>query len=174
MVEYVSLGIVMEGQKSGYEIKKIAEQTVGLFFKMSYGSLYPALNRLVAAGRLTEEETNNSKNKKLYAITEQGRGHFLEWLKEPLQSNRREHLLKLFFYDYLEEEIRKRNLQAFQHSLQNGISRMESLKTIVSKELEQLPNKDDYYYRVSVMHYGLQFFKMEHAFFTKMIDKEEL
>ncbi|MUT65715.1 PadR family transcriptional regulator [Paenibacillus sp. NEAU-GSW1] len=174
MVEYVSLGILMQGKMSGYDIKKISEQSVSLFFKMSYGSLYPALKRLVEAGHLIEEETNDSKNKKLYAITDQGRNSFLGWLREPLQSNRREHLLKIFFYDYLEEETRMRNLKAFQLQLQSGIAQMEAVQAMVSKELEQLPNKEEFYYRVSVMHYGLQFFKMEHEFFSKIIEKGDL
>ncbi|MFF2093407.1 PadR family transcriptional regulator [Paenibacillus sp. NPDC058174] len=173
MVETVSLGILMQGKMSGYDIKKIAEQSVSLFIKMSYGSLYPALKRLVSAGHLIEEETNDSKNKKLYAITEQGRSYFMNWLREPLQANKREHLLKLFFYDYLDESTRLQNLQAFQHTLRSGIAQMEAVQGIVSKELEQIPNKDDYYYRVSVMHYGLQFFRMEHDFFSKMIEKGE-
>lgn len=173
MVDLVSLGILMQGKMSGYDIKKITEQSVSLFFKMSFGSLYPALRRLVEEGSAIEEETGDSKNRKLYAITEKGRERFMVWLREPLQTNKREHLLKIFFYDYLDEETRARNLARLQLSLESGIAQMDTVQSIVSKELAQLENRDDYYYRVSVMHYGLQFFRMEQEWIRKILAKED-
>lgn len=171
MIEHVTLGMLMQGQMSGYDIKKITEQSIGIFYKMSYGSLYPALKRLVDSHWVTEEETNNSKNKKLYAITDEGRKQFLIWLREPLQANKKEYLIKIFFYDYLDEQTRKQNLTMYQQALERNIAQMEAVQSIVSKELAGLENKDDYYYRVSVMHYGLDFFKMENEWFKKISDK---
>lgn len=174
MIELVTLGMLMEGKMSGYDIKKLTEQSVGIFYKMSYGSLYPALKRLVQSGFVTEEETNDSKNKKIYSITDEGRSHFMQWLREPLQSNKREYLIKIFFYDYLDEAVKKQNLIAYQQSIAQHIAQMEVVQSIVSKELEQLEDKEQYYYRVSVMHYGVNFFKMENEWLKKIIDKEEL
>ncbi|RJE88502.1 PadR family transcriptional regulator [Paenibacillus sp. 1011MAR3C5] len=173
MVEQVILGMLMQGKMSGYDIKKTTEQTVGLYFTISYGSLYPALKRLVEGGMVTEEETNNSKNKKLYELTEAGRQSFLSWLREPLQSNRREYLVKIFFYDYLEQDTRVRNLGLFMHEQTAVLSRIEAVERIVGQELTQIPNKDDYYYRMSVMHYGLQFYRMELEWLKQLIEKRE-
>lgn len=72
MIELVILGMLIEGKMSGYDIKKVTEQTVGIFYKMSYGSLYPALKRLVQSEYVTEEETNDSKNKKYTASPMKG------------------------------------------------------------------------------------------------------
>ncbi|OMF37388.1 PadR family transcriptional regulator [Paenibacillus sp. FSL H8-0548] len=174
MIELVILGMLIEGKMSGYDIKKVTEQTVGIFYKMSYGSLYPALKRLVQSEYVTEEETNDSKNKKIYSITDEGRSHFIQWLREPLQSNKREYLIKIFFYDYLDAAAKKQNLIAYQQNIAHQISQMEAVQSIVSKELEQLEDKEQYYYRVSVMHYGVHFFKMENEWLKKIIDKEEL
>jgi len=172
MVEIVSLGLLMQGKMSGYEIKKVAEQSVGLFIKVSYGSLYPALKRLVGEDDVLEEDTQDSKNKKLYSITEKGRLRFMSWLAEPLQTNKREHLLKIFFYDYLDEDTRKRNLTFLLQSLQRSIAEMEAVQGVVSQELDRLENKNAYYYRVSVMHYGLEFFRMERDWITKILARE--
>ncbi|MCR2807898.1 PadR family transcriptional regulator [Paenibacillus soyae] len=173
MIDYICLGMLMQGKMSGYDIKKTVEQSVGLFFTISYGSLYPALKRLVEGGMLTEEETNNSKNKKLYQLTETGRGSFLQWLGEPLQSNRREYLLKIFFYDCLDPAIRKNNLENFLFELNRNIAQIGAVQQIVSGQLAQLENKDDYYYRVSVMHYGLRFYQMEKAWLEQIIEKRD-
>ncbi|MGG1638035.1 PadR family transcriptional regulator [Paenibacillus sp. NRS-1760] len=173
MIELVTLGMLMQGKMSGYDIKKITEQSIGIFYKMSYGSLYPGLKRLVESAYVTEEETNDSKNKKIYSITSEGQKHFMQWLREPLQSNKREYLIKIFFYDYLDEPTKKQNLMAYQQNIARNIAQMEAVQSIVSKELEQLEDKNAYYYRVSVMHYGSHFFKMENEFFKKIIEKEE-
>ncbi|HIW31677.1 MAG TPA: PadR family transcriptional regulator [Candidatus Paenibacillus intestinavium] len=174
MIEFVTLGMLMQGKMSGYDIKKITEQTVGIFYKMSYGSLYPALKRLVNSTFVTEEETNDSKNKKIYSITELGQAHFMQWLREPLHSNKREYLIKIFFYDYLDEPTRKQNLIAYQQHVAHHIAQIEAVQTIVSKELEQLEDKSQYYNRVSVMHYGLHFYNMENEWLKKIIDNEGL
>lgn len=173
MIEQVVLGMLMQGQMSGYDIKKITEQSVGIFYKMSYGSLYPALKRLVELQWVTEEETNNSKNKKLYSNTDEGRKQFLLWLREPLQSNKREYLIKIFFYDYLDEATRTLNITMYQQSIQQIIAQIEAVQSIVTQELAELDNKDDYYYRVSVMHYGLHFYNMENEWLKKIIQKGE-
>ncbi|NIK77962.1 DNA-binding PadR family transcriptional regulator [Paenibacillus castaneae] len=173
MIEQVVLGMLIQGQMSGYDIKKITEQSVGIFYKMSYGSLYPALKRLVESQWVTEEETNNSKNKKLYSITDEGRKQFLLWLREPLQSNKREYLIKIFFYDYLDEATRTLNITMYQQSIQQIIAQIEAVQSIVTQELAELDNKDDYYYRVSVMHYGLHFYNMENEWLKKIIQKGE-
>ncbi|MFX3636326.1 MAG: PadR family transcriptional regulator [Candidatus Pristimantibacillus sp.] len=174
MIEFVTLGMLMQEKMSGYDIKKITEQTVGIFYKMSYGSLYPALKRLVQSTFLTEEETNDSKNKKIYSITDHGRAHFMQWLREPLHSNKREYLIKIFFYDYLDEPTKKQNLLAYQQQVIHHIAQIEAVQTIVSKELEQLEDKDQYYNRISVMHYGLHFYNMENEWLKKVIEQEEL
>lgn len=173
MIEQVILGMLMESKMSGYDIKKTTEQTVGLYFTISYGSLYPALKRLVDSGMVIEEETNNSKNKKLYELTDSGRQSFLNWLREPLQANRREYLVKIFFYDYLDQESRMRNLQLYLHEQTAVLSRIEAVESIVNQELTQIPNKDDYYYRMSVMHYGLQFYRMELGWLQQLIEKRD-
>lgn len=173
MIDLVILGMLMQGQMSGYDIKKITEQTIGIFYKMSYGSLYPALKRLVKDGYVSEEETNDSKNKKLYAVTEKGQQHFIKWLAEPLKASRREYMVKIFFYDYLDEETRLRNLKDYQYSITRQMEQIDAVQAIVSQELEQLENKDQYYYRVSTMYYGLKFFQMENEWLKQIMNKEE-
>lgn len=174
MINYVILGILMESPMSGYDLKKVAEQTIGMFFKMSYGNLYPTLKALTKTGEITEQETQNSKNKKIYTLTDQGKASFLKWLAEPLQSNKKEYMVKIFFYDYLDEETRQTHLRAYQAQIHRKMMEMKGLQNIVNEELTSIPNKEDYYYRVSTMYYGLQFYEMELAWFNKIIEKDNL
>lgn len=172
MINYVILGMLMESPMSGYDLKKVTEQTIGMFFKMSYGNLYPTLKTLTSSGEITEQETLNSKNKKIYTITDQGKASFIQWLAGPLQRDKKEYMVKIFFYDYLDEESRRMNLMTYQGQTQRTMMEMKALQDIVDGELASIPNKEDYYYRVSTMYYGLQFFEMELAWLNKLITKD--
>ncbi len=50
MLELAVLGLLKEQELHGYELKKRLSDTLGMLFPVSYGSLYPALSRLEAAG----------------------------------------------------------------------------------------------------------------------------
>ena len=50
MLELAVLGLLKEQQLHGYELKKRLTEALGPFSSVSFGSLYPALNRLEAAG----------------------------------------------------------------------------------------------------------------------------
>lgn len=172
MIDNVILGILMEGPQTGYGLKSIIEQSVGFFYTASYGSLYPALKRLAEQGAISLVETDGAKNKKLYTIEATGRKQFLEWLGEPLTRNRNEHLLKFFFYDYLEEPLRKKRLAAFHGSLREELGRLAVVKQIVDKETEELENPEDYRFRLSVLTYGFRYLEMAERWLGDLREKE--
>lgn len=160
MLEHIILGLLMEGKMSGYDIKKTMDSSIGLFYRASYGSLYPALKRLTDRGMLGVTDLGNSKNKKLYELLPSGRQTFMDWLGKPLELSRNELLSKIFFYDYLPEEIRMMRLNELQYKLANEIGRLEAVDQIVLQELEQIDRPEDYYFRISVLSYGLHYFHM--------------
>ncbi|MTI00359.1 PadR family transcriptional regulator [Roseibium sp. RKSG952] len=85
-VRSLCLAILTFGDATGYEIRK--ESTEGRFSYFddaSYGSIYPALARLEADGKVTvrEEQQHGKPARKVYSITEAGRDEFLASLCEP-------------------------------------------------------------------------------------------
>ena len=50
MLDYIILGMVLNEDLTGYDIKKFIENGIGVFYKASYGSLYPALKKLTEKG----------------------------------------------------------------------------------------------------------------------------
>lgn len=56
MLELAILGVLKEQELHGYELKKRLTETLGAFSSVSFGSLYPALARLEAAGAVTVVE----------------------------------------------------------------------------------------------------------------------
>jgi DNA-binding PadR family transcriptional regulator len=79
------LGLLNTCAMSGYEIRKlVAEGTVAHFAEASYGSIYPALDRLEADGLVTsrEERAPGKPPRRIYEITETGRAAFVEAIHE--------------------------------------------------------------------------------------------
>ncbi|HEX2850597.1 MAG TPA: PadR family transcriptional regulator [Acidimicrobiales bacterium] len=59
MLELAILGLLKEQDHHGYELKKRLAETLGPWSSASFGSLYPALRRLEAAGALKAVEAND-------------------------------------------------------------------------------------------------------------------
>lgn len=97
----VMLGFLTQAEMTGYELKHLMERSVGFFFGASYGSIYPALKGLEEEGfvEATPVVQSGRPNKKVYAITREGREKFRGALGgEPAaDSYRSEFLMRLFF-----------------------------------------------------------------------------
>ena len=99
------LGVLAGGDASGYEIKKAFEE--GPFAHIhptSFGSIYPALAKLTDEGLVscTELAQDKRPDKKVYAMTESGRGALVTELMEPPAPDRaRSDLLFILFLAHL-------------------------------------------------------------------------
>ncbi|MEM8800663.1 MAG: PadR family transcriptional regulator [Pseudomonadota bacterium] len=83
-VRTLCLGILSLGDATGYEIKKlVADGAFSFFSEASYGSIYPALTKLMDEGLVTcREETQDGRpDKKIYTLTDAGRKQLTQSLK---------------------------------------------------------------------------------------------
>ncbi|MBL6927642.1 MAG: PadR family transcriptional regulator [Rhodospirillales bacterium] len=101
------LGVLTQGDASGYEIKKqLEEGPLAHFYRAGYGSIYPALTALAEAGQVTCTEMAQEKRpgKKIYRITDAGLAAFRKTLgKNPSEDRiRSEYLFMMFFAHFLE------------------------------------------------------------------------
>ena len=115
-VKTVCLGLLMEKEYTGYEIQKLLkDEWLNLFFEASYGSIYPALNRLTEDEYVscTAQTQDGRPDKKIYSITEKGRELFLESLLEPVTEDkyRSDFMARIFFSNNLPPMLIKRLLE---------------------------------------------------------------
>jgi DNA-binding PadR family transcriptional regulator len=90
-VRTICLGILTRGDATGYEIKKLFDEDgYHHFVEASFGSIYPALNRLTAEGLVSvrEEAQEKRPDRKVYSITPAGRTTFIGSLLKPLPEDR--------------------------------------------------------------------------------------
>lgn len=100
--ELAVLGLLARGERSGYELRKAAEASVGYVWTPAKSHLYAVLPRLVAGGFATTRRVAQARrpDKQVYRITSRGDRVLREWLDEPVEErsgSRSPLLLKLFF-----------------------------------------------------------------------------
>lgn len=81
-VKTVCLGMLTNGDASGYDLKKEFESSFGHFFAAGYGSIYPALSALAREGLVDCREIaqDGKPDRKVYRINDSGRQRLLEAL----------------------------------------------------------------------------------------------
>ena len=154
MLDYIILGMLYDDNLTGYDIKKYIENGIGVFYKASYGSLYPALKKLTEKGFLTMyEEPLGGRQKNYYKITNVGKKGFLDWLVLPINvlDGTNTHFAKVYFFDKLSSDIRERQLLEYEINNENYLRKLQALEN----DFDKMDNKDCFYYKLSTLYYGI-------------------
>ena len=130
-VKTLCLGVLTEGEASGYDIKKTFECTFSHFFVAGFGSIYPALAELTDKGLVTcrSEAQVSRPDRKVYAITPAGRAAFQKALEStpPRHKIRSEFLVLLHFAHLLPEERLRAIIDERLGELTRDLSMLESI-----------------------------------------------
>lgn len=156
MLNFIILGMLYNCSLTGYDLKKHIENGVGVFYKASYGSIYPALKRLSESDLVTiSDKQQGARQKKLYEITPKGKKEFLNWLGEPINlddgNGNRNHLAKVYFFDVLPPEAVEQQLQEYELNNTNYLRRLQALERF----FDSPENQENHYYKLSTLYYGI-------------------
>jgi DNA-binding PadR family transcriptional regulator len=116
MLEVAILGLLKQQPMHGYQLSRELGDSLGGFWRVSYGSLYPTLRRLERDGSVEAEsgEAAGGRRKTVYRITERGERVFLELLQESPAEGSAEDTrfrVRFAFFRYLPPETRIRLLE---------------------------------------------------------------
>lgn len=133
---YVILGMLsIEPNKSGYDIRRAVESSVGYFWGESYGQIYPTLKRLAAEGLIVTTAAPAKQRRQTYSITEAGRACLREWLAQPFHNDppRNEFLLKLFFCGEVEPGVAIAHIRELNERNRRSLETMRELEAFATK-----------------------------------------
>jgi PadR family transcriptional regulator, regulatory protein AphA len=103
-VKTLCLGVLTEGDKTGYEIKRCFEEAFSHFFVAGFGSIYPGLAELNRSGLVTCEniEQEGRPDKKVYSLTPAGERRLIdELMSTPPRHKVRSEFLVLMYFAHL-------------------------------------------------------------------------
>jgi PadR family transcriptional regulator, regulatory protein AphA len=130
--DYVVLGMVGLGARSGYEIRQTVELSIRFFWTISPAQVYPSLARLEAAGLLVgRDEPQGNRPRRLYERTQAGSDALRDWLRrrEPMPFELRDiAMVKLFFADSLDSPDANRLLQEVRQRSEDRVATLQAIR----------------------------------------------
>jgi DNA-binding PadR family transcriptional regulator len=130
-IQSVLLGFLIKSPMTGYDLRKAFSISFSFFSGLSYGSIYPSLKKMEAAGLVSKrvEIQDGPPNRKVYTITEAGKSAFLNALRSPYvpEQPKNTFCMRLFFFAHLSPEERE----------EIAVTQLEAVKRL-RKELESI------------------------------------
>ena len=134
LLEFAVLGLLHDGPLHGYELRKRLTTALGIFRALSYGSLYPALKRLVDAGWIheTQEPTAAGKRPRItYELTADGKEHFQDLVAAsgPDAWDDDDFDVRFAFFSRTEAQVRLRILEGRRSRLEERLANIRDAST---------------------------------------------
>jgi PadR family transcriptional regulator, regulatory protein AphA len=130
--DYVVLGMVRLGARSGYEIKQTVELSIRFFWTISQAQIYPSLERLERAGLVQgRSEPQGKRRRRVFEITNAGEDALRDWLdrEEPMPFELRDvGMLKLFFADAQDRDDARTLLAAVKRRSEERVSALRRIE----------------------------------------------
>jgi DNA-binding PadR family transcriptional regulator len=166
MLELAILGLLKERSMHGYQLSKRLTETLGGFWRVSYGSLYPSLKRLERQGAVEQvfDEQAVGRRKNVYRITERGEALFQDLLEEAgadATGEENRFRVRMAFFKYLAPESRIRVLERRRAVLEE---RLATLTASLSTHRDT--------YTLSLMEHGRETTVQDIAWLTGLIAAE--
>ncbi|QLJ00824.1 PadR family transcriptional regulator [Streptomyces sp. NEAU-sy36] len=132
MLELSILGFLAEGPLHGYELKDRIKALTGHVRPVSDGALYPAINRLLAAGLIDRhtEQGASAAPRRVLSLTDAGRAELLARLRRPKQVE-------------ITDQVRFNTVLSFLRHLPEPAAQAEVLR----RRLEFLETPSSFFYR---------------------------
>src|SRR3954451_11320365 len=164
VLEFAILGLLHQSPMHGYELRKQLAQVLGGLRSISYGSLYPALKRLHAAGYVTTDEPapraplpadapplTGRRGKVVYTITAEGKERFHELVSQSGPEAYDDGGLfgvRLAFFRHTAADVRLRILEGRRRTVER---QREGLRSSLSRTRERLDR-----YTLELQRHGLE------------------
>lgn len=109
-LQYAILGLLSYRSMTGYDLKKMFDDSINNFWAASLSQIYRELGTLENKGHLTSviEKQNDRPDKRIYNITDTGKEAFRDWItnfpQKLSKEKRDEFTLRIFFGSNLSRE----------------------------------------------------------------------
>lgn len=142
--EYAVLGLLTFGERSGYELDKLAQRSIGYFWRPAKSKIYEILPRLVDRGlaRVAPVVQEKRPDKQVYALTSQGRRALRGWLdarEDPSGVRRDGLLLKLFFGDDAHVAALRELVEERRRRAAGKLAELEEIDRTIDKQEDFFP-----------------------------------
>jgi DNA-binding PadR family transcriptional regulator len=180
VLEFAILGLLQQSPMHGYELRKELNQILGGLRSISFGSLYPALKRMRAAGLITTDDPGRGaplpadappltgrRGKVVYTITAEGKERFQELVSQTgpeAYDDGRLFGVHLAFFRHTAVDARLRILEGRRRTVER---QREGLRASLARTRERLDR-----YTIELQRHGLESVDREVRWLSELIDSE--
>ncbi|WP_328528124.1 PadR family transcriptional regulator [Nocardioides sp. NBC_00368] len=169
-IELAVLGLLHESPMHGYELRKRLNLMLGWGRVLSYGSLYPALKKMLRK-HLIEEEAQTvtpvtRRPRIVYQLTAAGEREFTQLMSEvgPMAWEDDNFDIRFAFFGRTDMEIRLRVLEGRRSRLQERLDRVQRELAMTQKEVDS--------YARELQRHGVESVEREVRWLSSLIDAE--
>ncbi len=168
-IELAVLGLLHEGPMHGYELRKRLNLMLGWGRLLSYGSLYPALKRLLRNELIAENTAPTPAGRRpkiVYRLTDSGSAEFERLMSEvgPSAWEDDDFDIRFAFFSRTDMEIRLRVLEGRRSRLQERLERVQSDLARTQKEVDR--------YAAELQRHGVESVEREVRWLSELIQAE--
>ncbi|WP_418061161.1 PadR family transcriptional regulator [Pimelobacter simplex] len=168
-IELAVLGLLHEGPMHGYELRKRLNLMLGWGRLLSYGSLYPALKKMLRGNLIEEVVPSGPQTRRqriVYEVTELGTAEFSRLMSEvgPAAWEDDNFDIRFRFFSSTDMEIRLRVLEGRRSRLQERLDRVQRELSMTQKEVDR--------YATELQRHGVESVEREVRWLSDLINAE--
>ncbi|MGH3333059.1 MAG: PadR family transcriptional regulator [Nocardioidaceae bacterium] len=173
-LELAVLGLLHESPMHGYELRKQLNAVLGWGRVLSYGSLYPALKKMLRAGWIAEQSGVSPdgvvgmgrRQRIVYELTESGDKRFTSLMSEvgPSAWEDDNFDVRFAFFSRTDMEIRLRILEGRRTRLEERLSRVQAQLERTQKQMDR--------YATELQRHGVESVEREVRWLSELINAE--
>ncbi len=155
----------------GYELRKRLNLMLGWGRVLSYGSLYPALKKMLRSNWIAERSMPSSgvasrRPRIVYQLTEAGESEFVRLMSEvgPTAWDDDNFDIRFAFFGRTDMEIRLRVLEGRRSRLQERLTKVQSELSLTQKEMDR--------YAAELQRHGVESVEREVRWLSDLINAE--
>jgi DNA-binding PadR family transcriptional regulator len=142
--EYAVLGLLTFGERSGYELDKLAGRSIGYFWQPAKSKIYAILPRLVERGFADASDVAQTgrPDKRVYRLTKAGGEELRRWLDngEPPRGVARDGLLlKLFFGAHGDPAVLREQVAGRKQRAERQLAELEEIERRIDRDEDFFP-----------------------------------
>ena len=171
-LEMAVLGLLHESPLHGYELRKRLNLLLGWSRLLSYGSLYPALKRMLRAGWIAEHVAQpepgavGRRQRIVYELTPAGQEQFRRLMADvgPAAWEDDTFDVRFAFFSRTDMEARLRILEGRRSRLQERLDRVQNQLAMTQKEVDR--------YAAELQRHGVESVEREVRWLSELIQAE--
>lgn len=168
-IELAVLGLLHEGPMHGYELRKRLNLMLGWGRLLSYGSLYPALKKMLRGNLIKEAVPSGVPSRRqriVYEVTDLGTAEFSRLMSEvgPAAWEDDNFDIRFRFFSSTDMEIRLRVLEGRRSRLQERLDRVQRELAMTQAEADR--------YAAELQRHGVESVEREVRWLSDLINAE--